>query len=48
VRGRTAKEISEHIKISRRTVEHHIEHIKEKSRCRTRSELVDKFYDALK
>lgn len=48
VRGRTAKEISEHLGISRRTVEHHIEHIKEKSRCRTRSELVDKFYDDLK
>lgn len=45
MRGFTGKQISEKLGISKRTVEHHIEHIKNKAACRTKSELIDKFYD---
>jgi len=38
--GKTAAEISNDLHISKRTVEHHIENIKEKTHCRKRSELI--------
>lgn len=45
MRGFTGRQISEKLGISKRTVEHHIDHIKNKALCRTKSELIDKFYD---
>jgi DNA-binding CsgD family transcriptional regulator len=44
-RGKTAKEIGLRLDISRRTVEHHIENMKIKSACRTKSELIEKYLD---
>jgi len=41
--GKTAVEISEQLHISRRTVEHHIENIKDKFHCRKKSELMQFF-----
>lgn len=45
VRGRTAKEIGELLFISKRTVETHIDHIKSKANCTSKSELIDKLVD---
>ncbi len=40
--GKTFKEISNLLYISQRTVEHHIEHMKEKMQCQKKSELIKK------
>ncbi len=45
VRGKTAKDIGERLKLSRRTIEHYLENIKLKTHCKTKYELVDKFID---
>lgn len=45
VRGKTAKEIALLMHRSRRTVEHHIANIKQKSQCHSKSELIDKYFD---
>lgn len=45
VRGKTAKEIALLMNRSRRTVEHHIVNIKQKSQCHSKSALIDKFFD---
>jgi len=45
VRGRTAKEIGELLYISKRTAETHIENIKSKTHCSSKSELIDKLID---
>lgn len=45
VRGKTAKEISDLLYISKRTVEKHIEHIKTKLDCTTKSNLIDRAID---
>ena len=42
VRGKTAKEIAGLLFISKRTVEKHIEHIKNKFNCTTKSQLIEK------
>ncbi len=42
VRGKTSKEIAEKLNISNRTVETHIEHIKNKYNCVTKSNLIEK------
>ncbi len=47
VRGKTAKEIGLLLYISKRTVERHLENIKLKANCKTKSELIDKFIDQL-
>jgi len=44
VRGKTAKEIAIILKISYRTVQHHIEHMRTKSNSNSKSELIDKFF----
>lgn len=43
VQGMTAKRISEKLVISKRTVEHHIENIKQKSGCSSKYELIYKY-----
>lgn len=43
LRGKTAKEIGRTLNISNKTVEHHIESIRFKTKCKSRSELFDKF-----
>lgn len=40
VQGKTMKEIGNHLGISARTVETHVNHLKEKLQCRTKSELL--------
>lgn len=42
IRGKTAKEISELLKLSIRTIEHYIDHIKVKYECKSKSELIEK------
>lgn len=44
-RGMTAKEIGRQLKISSRTVERHLEHIKNKLGCPRRSEIINKFLE---
>lgn len=44
LRGCTAKMIGERLNLSKRTVEHHIDHIKHKSNCKTKFELIEKFH----
>lgn len=43
--GRTAKETANFLNISRRTVETHIVHIKDKFNCHTKSQLLNKLMD---
>lgn len=43
IRGKTAKEIARQLAISRRTVEHHIAAIKQKTNSTFKSDLIDKF-----
>lgn len=45
MRGKTAKEIALLLHISKRTVEAHINNIKLKMTCRTKSELISKAFD---
>jgi DNA-binding CsgD family transcriptional regulator len=45
VRGNSAKRISFYLNISPRTVEHHVEHIKLKTKCFSKFEVIDKFFD---
>lgn len=42
MRGRTAKRIAQSLSISHRTVESHINAIKQKMQCQTKAELIDK------
>ena len=45
VRGRTYKEIAKILNISPRTVETHIEHIKDKLGCYSRADIINKFFE---
>lgn len=45
MQGKTGVEIGKDLHISRRTVERHIENIKEKIHCRTKSEVIQFFYN---
>lgn len=48
IRGKTAREISQYLKLSPRTVESHIQNLKHKLNVSTKSELIDKIiYDYL-
>jgi DNA-binding CsgD family transcriptional regulator len=48
VYGYPAREIALRMKISKRTVEHHIENIKTKANCKNKYELINKFYWKIK
>ena len=45
MRGKSSKEIGRFMKISNKTVDHHIEHIKTKLGCKTRSEIICKAFE---
>lgn len=45
IRGKTAKEIAQHLSISQRTVESHIDNIRMKLSCKTKSEIISKALD---
>lgn len=42
LRGKTSKEIGKVLNISNRTAEAHIEHVKEKFNCKTKSQMIEK------
>lgn len=44
VKGLTARQIAAALTISKRTVEHHLENMKQKACCKTKFELIDKFH----
>jgi DNA-binding CsgD family transcriptional regulator len=46
IRGMTAKEIAQKLAISYRTVEKHLDNVKEKLHCKTRSELIRTIIDS--
>lgn len=48
IRGKTAREIAEYFHLSIRTIEHYFEKIKIKSDCKSKSEIIDKFFDEFK
>ncbi len=45
MRGKTARQIGELLCISKRTVEHHVENIKQKACCHNKFELIKKLYE---
>jgi DNA-binding NarL/FixJ family response regulator len=45
MQGKTARQIGELLFISKRTVEHHIETIKQKACCHNKFELIMKIYE---
>ena len=45
LKGMTAKEIGKFLKISYRTVESHLEHMKSKLSCSTKSQLIAKIFE---
>ena len=47
IRGRTAKEVAVIMHLSKRTVENNIARMKDKSGCKNKSELIDKYFDLL-
>ncbi len=47
IRGKTAKSIGMSLQISKRTVENHVKNLKAKSRCSSKSELINKYIDQL-
>jgi DNA-binding CsgD family transcriptional regulator len=47
IRGKTAREIAAVLVLSKRTIEHHLENIKEKLHVKSRSELIEKVIDHL-
>jgi DNA-binding CsgD family transcriptional regulator len=47
-RGKTAKQIGLQLDISRRTVEHHIQNIKYKTNCNSRSEIINMYWGVMK
>ncbi len=45
IRGKSCNEVSNILSRSRRTIEHHVDIIKDKLGCKNRSEIISKIYD---